>query len=190
MKVSRNMLLVMGLATLFGMGGIGALLIEFVDKKPFISVFQHGIDWYYQIIIGLIFGFISAWGGIFLLEQNFMQKIKNHYAHIFEEMDLSWGAIIFISYCAGVGEEMLFRGAIQTYFGVIPTSIIFVAIHGYLNPKNWRLSIYGLYMTAIIIIIGYMYDYLGIITCMTAHFMIDVVLLRNVSKDTNLEQDY
>jgi hypothetical protein len=55
--------------------------------------------------------------------------------------------------------------------------VLFVAIHGYLNPKNWKLSIYGAYMCLVIGGIGYLCDYLGITAAIAAHFAIDVVLL-------------
>ena len=75
-----------------------------------------------------------------------------------------------------MGEELLFRGAIQYWLGIWLTAILFVAIHGYLNPKNWKLSIYGVFMTFAIVGIGYFFEYFGIITAMSAHFMIDVYL--------------
>lgn len=187
MKINKNMLLLMGLVTIFGMGAIGAFIIEFFQEKDWRSVFTHGIDWYYQLGIGLVYGFVCALIALLLLKQTFMQDIKGFYADLFNEMDLSVGAILFISYCAGVGEEMLFRGALQHYMGIFITSIVFVAIHGYLNPKDWRISIYGAYMTLVIVGVGYMYESFGMITAMSAHFMIDVVLLYSILREKRNE---
>ena len=64
----------------------------------------------------------------------------------------------------------------QYYAGIWITSIVFIAIHGYLNPKNWRLSIYGLYMTAVIVGLSYLFEELGMIFAISAHFAIDLFL--------------
>ena len=82
---------------------------------------------------------------------------------------------------AGFGEEILFRACIQQYWGIWITAIFFVAIHGYLNPKDWRLSIYGLFMTFIIVIIGYMYQFFGLWSAIFAHFAIDLYLLKKLT---------
>lgn len=187
MKITKNALLIMGLVTIFGMGAVGAVIIEFFQDKDWRSVFHHGVEWYKQLGIGLGYGLITALLALGLLKLPFMTKIKSFYTEIFNDMDLSIGAILFISYCAGVGEEMLFRGALQHYLGIYITSILFVAIHGYLNPKDWRLSIYGIYMTIVIIGVSMMYEVYGMITAMSAHFMIDVVLLYDMLRNNDNE---
>jgi hypothetical protein len=72
---------------------------------------------------------------------------------------------------------MLFRGALQPLLGIPITSILFVAIHGYLNPRDWRLSIYGLFMTAGIAWLGYLTDSRGLLSAIVGHTIIDVYLL-------------
>jgi len=76
----------------------------------------------------------------------------------------------------------LFRGAIQEFCGVIITSILFVAIHGYLTYKDWALSIYGFVMTIIIMGLGYIYEYQGVFIPIIAHSVIDIVLLVGILK--------
>jgi membrane protease YdiL (CAAX protease family) len=82
-----------------------------------------------------------------------------------------------------VGEEFLFRGVIQSYWGIWITAIFFVAIHGYLDPRDKKMMTYGLTMTVIIGILGYMNTYLGLIAPMAAHMAIDVVLLYKLTND-------
>ena len=90
--------------------------------------------------------------------------------------------IIFISFCAGVGEEILFRGVLQPLIGIWITAVLFVAIHGYLNPVNWRISIYGIYLTLVIGIIGHLTDWLGLTTAIIAHMIIDVILFYKINQ--------
>ncbi|MBK7566807.1 MAG: CPBP family intramembrane metalloprotease [Bacteroidetes bacterium] len=43
--------------------------------------------------------------------------------------------MLFLSFCAGVGEELLFRGAIQPWLGIWLTALLFI-FYTDLNPKD------------------------------------------------------
>ena len=79
--------------------------------------------------------------------------------------------------------EILFRGILQSYFGIWVTAVGFVAIHGYLNPFDWRISIYGAYMTAAIIAIGYLNQLYGLTSAMIAHTIIDIILFVKLTRE-------
>ncbi|MEX1030971.1 MAG: CPBP family intramembrane glutamic endopeptidase [Paenibacillaceae bacterium] len=90
--------------------------------------------------------------------------------------------LIIICLVVSIGEELLFRGAIQSLIGVYWTSVLFAAIHvRYL--QHWL-------MTSLVFAIsyglGWIYMQTGtLITPIMAHFIIDFVLgyhLRSVSK--------
>jgi membrane protease YdiL (CAAX protease family) len=106
-----------------------------------------------------------------------MAEVHAKYVRLFSSFRLRTLDIVIISVSAGVGEELFFRGAVQPYLGVLWTAVAFVALHGYLNPKDWRMTTYGLLMTAIIVALGYMTEYVGIVSAMLAHVVIDLVLL-------------
>lgn len=117
-----------------------------------------------------------------------MQKVRNFYGKMLQEIHFNWFEIAFLSLCAGIGEEILFRGCMQYYAGIWITSVVFVGIHGYLNPKNWRLSIYGLYMTIVILGLSYIFEEAGMIFAITAHFAIDLFLFgKSESEDYESE---
>ena len=175
--MNKNVFLSLGLFTLVGFGLLGIFIIQVFIEQPFVSLFYHGIAWHYQLLTGIIYGSFTAYIGWKIISIPKLASIKNFYSETIAFFELSVSDIIFISLCAGIGEEILFRGAAQYYLGIPLTSIIFVAIHGYLNPKDWKISIYGLYMLLVIFGIGYAFEYLGMIFCMTAHFSIDFVLL-------------
>ena len=82
-----------------------------------------------------------------------------------------------ISFCAGVGEELLFRGALQYWLGVPLTAIGFVALHGYLNPRDARVSVYGIYLVLCMFAYGLLAERMGLLPAMIAHVLFDVVLL-------------
>ncbi|MDZ7846435.1 MAG: CPBP family intramembrane glutamic endopeptidase [Owenweeksia sp.] len=68
----------------------------------------------------------------------------------------------------------------QPLLGVWFTSVIFVALHGYLSISNWRIGVYGLIMLGIIAGFGYLYRYTGLLTVITAHSVFDFVLFMHI----------
>lgn len=167
----------MALGTLLGMPLIAILIDWFVPDLFLVVRLLKGDPWWQQILWGTGVGFASGFLAYQIIKLKFMDGVRVKYAKMMGEMDLSTQEIIFISMCAGIGEEILFRGAIQPLLGIFLTSVVFVAIHGYLNPRDWRISVYGLYMTVVIIGFGFMTELIGIWSAVIAHFIIDVYLL-------------
>lgn len=90
---------------------------------------------------------------------------------------------IFLSFCAAVGEELLFRAGIQPLFGPFITAILFVGLHGYLNPFNIRFSVYGLIVLPFILLISYGLAPFGLLFCIGAHFSYDAILFTFMIKE-------
>ncbi|MFM7661183.1 MAG: CPBP family intramembrane glutamic endopeptidase [Bacteroidota bacterium] len=129
-----------------------------------------------NIGFGLEFGFVYGILAMLLLQAPLFEKLPNRIDHLVRSMNLNVGDAIFLSFCAGFGEELLFRSGIQYYLGIILTSITFVAIHGYLNPKNWRYSMYGLIVLPFILLLSMGFESFGLWFAISAHFAYDAVL--------------
>lgn len=72
------------------------------------------------------------------------RTIINDIRPIFSETKLI--DLCFISACAGLGEELLFRGVIQAKLGIVVASIIFGLLH-FITPAYFVIAtIMGLYM--------------------------------------------
>jgi len=147
---------------------------------------QEGMDFFdfislktFQIIpigFGLQLGFVYGLFAYLMMSAPFFDKVPNRVEHTVQSMNLKWYDGIFLSVCAGIGEELLFRVGIQYYLGWLPTAIIFVAIHGYLNPWNWRFSMYGILLLPFIFLLSVGIYTFGIWFAISAHFMYDAVL--------------
>jgi membrane protease YdiL (CAAX protease family) len=134
-----------------------------------------------ELLVGLLYGLVTSFFAWRLIAHPYMAEIKTHYGGMIASIKMKPADIVFVSFCAGFGEEILFRGAIQPAWGVWITSVVFVALHGYLNPINLKVSIYGLYLLLVIAGIGYMNDYFGLTACDVAHTVIDVYLFTKLS---------
>lgn len=81
--------------------------------------------------------------------------------------------ILFIAAIVATSEEILFRGVIQTHFGLIVSSIIFAVIH-YRYLFNWFLF---LNITLLSFFIGVIYEWTGnLLVTIAMHFVIDALL--------------
>jgi membrane protease YdiL (CAAX protease family) len=174
--------LLLAAGTLVIMGGAGWVLAPLIRQETVLQFLSGHSAWYLQILIGLVFGFITAKAGWGIVELPFLKDTKSFFVQIIKPLKLSWREIVFVSLCAGIGEEMLFRGAIQPYLGIWTTAVLFVLLHGYLNPFNLSMTVYGVYMVVVIGVIGYLTEFVGIFSAILAHAVIDVYLLYQLAK--------
>ena len=143
----------------------------FDDLAEFIDLFIWDLQ---QIIL---------WGGIagvavVLLDLILMKLLPSHYyddgglnERIFRNRSIS--QIAFIAAIVAVPEELLFRGMIQTHFGLISASIIFAIVH-YRYLFNWYLL---LNVIGLSFFIGYVYlQTNNILVTIFMHFLIDFLL--------------
>lgn len=81
--------------------------------------------------------------------------------------------IFFITLLIAFSEEFLFRGVLQTQVGIIPASIIFIAVH-FRYLKNVYLLIN---VTILSFLLGYVYEYTeSLWSVFVIHFIIDYIL--------------
>ena len=179
--IKRGTIFYMALATLVGFGAVGWLIIVYFHHTSPVTLLEGPEAIGYQITTGVIYGAGAALLGWKIVELPYLKPTLRVFDGLIRPLKLSIPEIIFISCCAGIGEEILFRGAIQPYLGIWITSVLFVAMHGYLNPFNRRISVYGLFMTLTIAGLGYMTVYLGLLSAIVAHTVVDIILLYKLS---------
>lgn len=166
----------MGLVTLFGFSYLGYLLIHFLAKdENFHELVRAGNSIPNQLLHGALFG-VAAF---FVINVFIKSKLLGDLTHFVYDLarQMTYAEIIFISFCAGVGEEILFRVGIQHFLGIWPTAFLFVLLHGYFSISDWRVSLYGVFMTIASAGFGYLYLNYGIGSAMFAHFLIDLIIL-------------
>ncbi len=170
----------LALLTLLVFGVGGAVLVLGVQHRDLLPLLLGPKDILLQLTAGALAG--MAMGGVawWLVRRPFLAAVLNRYATLIGPLMPHRGQRLLVSLCAGVGEELFFRGALQYWWGIVPTAVFFVAIHGYLDPRDWRISVYGLVMTLLVIGLGAMADAFGLLAPMLAHTLIDVVLLEGL----------
>ncbi|MFC4870731.1 CPBP family intramembrane glutamic endopeptidase [Negadavirga shengliensis] len=166
-----------GWFTVLGFGLVGLALVWFFQDIEIGELFSRGWPLGWQLLLGVFTGMVASGIAWFLITRSFFDKQRVFYRDMINRWSWTPSTILFVSFCAGVGEELFFRAGLQPLLGLWETSILFVLLHGYLNPFNWRISVYGVVMVFIISCFGYLFERTGIYTAMTAHAVFDWVLL-------------
>lgn len=179
--INKKTIFILAIATLVVFGGLGVIIIPYARKMDFADFFSGAEKYWLQITVGILFGIITAKAGWQIVELPMLKKTKAFFSGLIKPLNLDTTQIVLISLCAGIGEELFFRGAIQPMLGVWMTAILFVLLHGYLNPFDMSLTMYGIYMVLVIGVLGLMTEHFGILTAIVAHTLIDIILLRELS---------
>jgi hypothetical protein len=166
----------LGLVTLLVFPLPGFYLLDYFQNTSLTEFFDVQNIKLISIGYGLELGFAYAFIAYLFMKAPFFEQLPNRVDRIIDQLPLTYADGIFLSICAGIGEELLFRAGIQPLLGPWITSIVFVALHGYLNPWNWKFSMYGLIVLPFIFIISLGYIHLGLCFSISAHFAYDAVL--------------
>ncbi|MFT5823629.1 MAG: membrane protease YdiL (CAAX protease family) [Crocinitomix sp.] len=126
----------MGLATLLLLPLLAWPILYFNDTS-FLGLFTLDGSSIFSILFfisaGIIFGLFIMWFG----DLSFFKNTLVEYGKMLGNLKINTQQAFFLSICAGVGEEILFRGALQPILGIWLTAIIFVGSHHYLYNEKF-----------------------------------------------------
>ena len=180
---SRRLVLLLAAGTLLVFGGVGVWLISSVQDRSLASVVFGTTPAWKQVLVGITSGLVISAGAWAIITRSFLTPVRMKYATLIGPLMPGVTAQVLVSVCAGVGEELFFRGALQHWLGIPWTTVVFVALHGYLDPRDLRISLYGIYLTAAMIGLGWLAREMGLLAPIIAHTLIDIVLLNRLVND-------
>lgn len=171
--MSKYKVYLMGIFTLL-MAPAGWVLNGMKPLTDFLQLDRINYTW---LLIGIEYGLLF---GIFMLIITNTENAKRAFSHqlrLIKSLNLNLFDILFLSLCAGFGEELLFRVGVQTYLHPVLATIFFVAIHGYLLPNDWDVTKYGILVTLFILSLAYALPReQGLWFCIAAHASYDFIL--------------
>ena len=134
-----------------------------------------------QIGWGVAFGSaISVPSTVVVLCVPQFSSLRRQLLDLVSRLDLGGLNPLWISLSAGIGEEILFRGALQPILGIWWTSFIFTVAHfwsGQFQSMNWQKLIYAASVFVTGLLLGYVFSEIGLIAAMVTHATVDVVSL-------------
>lgn len=135
-------------------------------------------------LIGLELGLFYGALVIAISQTPLFDDLADTQTHLFKRLKLNWADVVFISFCAGFGEEILFRASLQTWLGPWITTLVFIAVHGYFSIKPLKKSFMGVLLIPFILIISFAYETFGLWFCVAAHFSYDLLMFAGVLSQT------
>lgn len=181
--MSKRKIYLMGWITLLLFPIPAFIVLHFFENKSFTDFLELNSFRLLYVFIGCGVGFTYAYLANLVLQLPIFKTVPLRVDELVKSMNLSFTDALFLSLCAGIGEELLFRGGVQFYLGPVITSILFVVMHGYLNPLNWRQSLYGIVVLPLSFILGYGYEWYGLWFVIAVHSTYDFVLFLSMKKD-------
>ncbi len=134
-----------------------------------------------QIGWGVTFGLaISVPSVVVLFFVPLFSSLRRQLLDLVSRLDLDALNPLWISLSAGIGEELLFRGALQPIVGLWWASLIFTLAHfrtGQFRSLNWQKLIYAASVFIAGLFLGYVFLEIGLIAAIVTHTIMDVVAL-------------
>jgi uncharacterized protein len=164
--------------------GLTLAITATFGKQRLFDLLQQGDPWPIQVMggigIGLLFT-LPLWALVTRVrwfDAYYLQMIE-----LASRLDLRGFNPLWFSLCAGVGEELLFRGAVQPLAGLWLTSVIFTALHyqtgGFRKMNLWK-AIYALLIFLVSLGLGILSVRIGLIAAMVTHTFVDIVALMSL----------
>jgi membrane protease YdiL (CAAX protease family) len=163
-----------------------ALLIIFVAGQRPLSLLFGPMAPGSQLLYGIGLSALAAAGSYFSFRMTAGSRATRNTITAYERLDLSGFNPVWISLAAAIGEELLFRAALQPMLGVWITSILFLVTHMPVYQFR-KLDSATLAQAAqvfgVSVALGYVYQYVGLLAALMVHAALDVVglyVVRNV----------
>ncbi len=183
MKPSRELFMRMGLLTLVVPLIIVAILYYFNATAFMIPVVIGKVNVWIQVGAGVAGGFLLSGITWLMGKWKYLDDVNFDFTLRLGIFNFSLQEILFLSFCAGVGEEIVFRGMIQPWLGILTTSFMFIALHGYMSYSSWPKVIFGLILFAVGTILGILGEYLGLLAAIVAHIIYDVIAFQRIQAE-------
>ncbi len=136
-----------------------------------------------QVFAGVAGGFLLSGITWLMGKWKYLDDVNFDFTLRLGIFNFSLQEILFLSFCAGVGEEIVFRGMIQPWLGILTTSFMFIALHGYMSYSSWPKVIFGLILFAVGTILGILGEYLGLLAAIVAHIIYDVIAFQRIQAE-------
>lgn len=156
---------------------IAAAIILVAYAEP-LSVFLGPMNVGNQLLFGLGLSALAAAGSYVSFRMTASSESTRKTIAAYARLDLSGFNPVWISLAAGIGEEVLFRAALQPLLGVWITSVIFLLTHTPVYQfrkldKATLVQAAGVF--GVSVVLGFIYQYVGLLAAVLVHVAIDVV---------------
>lgn len=155
-----------------------ALLIVFVAQEEPLSVLRGPLAMGSQLLVGLGLAALAALGSYVSFRMTSQSEATRNTITAYGRLDLSGFNPVWISLAAAIGEELLFRAALQPLLGVWITSAIFLVTHTpvyQFRRRDGATLVQAAGVFGASVALGFIYQYAGLLAAVMVHAALDVV---------------
>jgi uncharacterized protein len=160
--------------------GVIGLAVVFVTGRSFVEAFRVAINPAAAVVVGIVIGAIL--GGTFgfaVTRPMFADRVRPFLQRFTSAAPTPLNFAV-IGLAAALGEETLFRVAIQPVAGILVAAVLFTLAHSFIadfrHPTPGKAA-YAALALGMGLLLGALYDQLGIAASMGAHFAFDTATL-------------
>ena len=156
------------------MAAVGAMVCHY-RHDTLRTAFQFTAD---PVAMGKLFALALLGGGVLLVSNYLFEDLFPSYKNLKFALaklmgGFSMAAAAYLALTSAVGEELLFRGALQTEIGILVTSVIFGLLH--LGPGG-QVSSWTVWTGLAGLLLGWMYQSTGSLwPPLISHFIVNLV---------------
>jgi membrane protease YdiL (CAAX protease family) len=156
---------------------LAAPVIWFTQDAP-LALFTRPAAPMWQLLVGQGLALLAAAASYALYRVSAHAESTAKTIATYARLDLRGLNPLWMALAAAVGEEMLFRAALQPLLGVWLTSLLFLVTHMpvYRMRRLDRATLVqaaGIFGTSVAL--GFVFDYVGLLAAMLVHLWIDIV---------------
>ena len=155
-----------------------ALLVIFVAQAEPLSVFRGPMSVGEQLLYGLGLSALAAVASYASFRLTAQSEATKNTIIAYGRLDLSGSNPVWISLAAAIGEELLFRAALQPLLGVWITSLVFLLTHTpvyQFRKVNGATLVQAAGVFGASVALGLIYQYVGLLAAVMVHTALDVV---------------
>ncbi len=153
-----------------------------IDSLSLIAIWEQGAIFVFIALLGVGLGLRRSWGEtrerlglgglsaiqLLILPAIIIGLVLLQFGisalWLFDESTMSIAGAITIGFAAGIGEEVLMRGAVQPRFGIVFTTLLFTVLH-----TQYELSFATLIVLILSVVLGLVRRYFNTTACILVH---------------------
>lgn len=156
---------------------IAAAILYFRHVSP-LALFAYPFPPLWQLLIGQGLALVAAVASYLLFRFSADSESTARTVQTYARLDLEGLNPVWISVCAAIGEEMLFRAALQPLLGLWITSVVFLVVHTPVYrfrhlDRATLVQAAGVFGASVVL--GLVFQYVGLLAAMLVHAWIDIV---------------